>query len=235
MQNILNPDPSIEAGKFIGSFFVTTINEAFSKITERDNKTDQEIVASLADWEPIIAQLDYFKFIHNFAQEFLDHVSDRLFGDSINGLTFSNKMDLDSLQQIWKKNYVNEYANNISELRSRIAHFQKSAEKHAKAQMVCQFHLKNIDNATKNCILHLAQGVPDIHKDMVLFMDEIEKMANKAVTLSMPASEIKDIDNWRCLILDPRAKIILGKADSILIKLIHVLSVLYTMTMIKKR
>lgn len=234
MQNIQNPDPSIEAGKFIGSFFVTTIHEAISKITQRDNKSEHEIVASLADWEPIIAQLDYFKFIHNFAQEFLDHVSDRLFGVSTNGQTLSSKTDLLSLQKIWKKSYGNEYSNDISELRNRTAHFQQAAEEHVKAQISSNYHLKHIDNNTKNCILHLGKGVPEIHIDLANFMNDLEKMANKAINLSMPASEVQDIDSWRSAI-DPLAKIILGKADSILIKLINILSFLYTMTMIKKK
>jgi len=222
-----NDNLAIESGKFFGSFLITLIFETIDKVLSRKNKSNDDIAASVKDWGSLIKQVNMFKTIHAFAQEFLDQFSVQLFGNNDKYILES----VNDIQEAWTKHYKGKYSEKISKFKGDLDFFKaKTTQTNKDISLEIKEEWK-MDYYTETCLLHLKTFVPSAIEAAEIYVDEIQKIASLALERKILAD---DLAKWTNGLVrrdtEGKARLVLSRADDVLIAMIQVLSFLYSRT-----
>ena len=220
-----------EAGEFIARFLLTLLRETINTVFGRDIKDDHDIAASIKDWDRLIDQLNHFKYIHNFTQDFLNNVGDRLFGDPNNPETIiTSDTPPKKVKSRWEHHYEYDYEDKINNFKERLKRYKRQAEKRKNEEP--PELLDRVTGHVQGCVTDLSISVPNTCKAADEFVETMEKIAKLALNIlniktKDVDSVIKEIINNRRN-LDLMAKRLLNLTDGVLVQLIDVLDSLYT-------
>lgn len=220
-----NFDVSTESGKFLGAFLVTTVSETIAKICRRENKTNDDVAASIRDWQPLIESMNHWKGVHNFAQNFLDHLSDDLFVKGASRGAFLS--DEDEILKAWKDKYIQGYEKKVAVYEANIKAFQEQAEKSQTMTPKAELP-SDLTTATKNAVTALKVLAPRAYNKSDEFISHLKETASTVINREIKLTDAPAWTNgWIKEEFDGLAKQVLGYTDDILVNLIQVLDELY--------